>query len=231
MRQKRAPVDVIVVLRFADDIVGGLYTAKRDCRSVSGGTYGTHEKFNLKLHPEKNADFWSGLMRFEQRQWQWKGNTGARSLLGFTTHLCEEAGATDGSRCCGQTIRKRLQTKTERVKAELQRRDDENPSRSIGSGVQGQWCVDTSLLRVAHEPNGRCISSVPSSGGFGIARSRAAQKGPVLWHRMLRASINSLASCDYPCHPITWSHGVLTRKRRMRESRLSGSVEGVMSDS
>jgi len=116
--------------------------------------------------------------------------------------------------------------RTERDKAELQATDAIQPHPEVPSGCKlGGWT--SSVLRGRHLTRGISLS-VPSRAALASRAVRRSQKGRVLWDRMRRL-INSLASCAYPLSSLSpASHGrPHLSKSRMRESRLSGSVEGL----
>ena len=118
-RQKRAHGDVIVV-RFADDIVVG-FNSKADADQFRAELTERMQKFNLELHPEKTRLLEFGPYAIDQRQWRGEGKPETFNFLGFT-HICVKKKSNGRFTVLRQTIRKRLQTKLNAVKAELQRR-------------------------------------------------------------------------------------------------------------
>src|SRR5260221_4412003 len=78
-------------------------------------------KFNLELHPEKTRLLEFGPFAIDQRQWRGEGKPETFNFLGFT-HICVKKRSNGRFTVLRQTIRKRLQTKLNEVKAELQRR-------------------------------------------------------------------------------------------------------------
>src|SRR5580704_5952237 len=118
-RQKRARGDVIVV-RFADDIVVGFHS-KADADQFRAELTERMRKFNLELHPEKTRLLEFGPYAIDQRQWRGEGKPETFNFLGFT-HICVKKRSNGRFTVLRQTIRKRLQTKLNEVKAELQRR-------------------------------------------------------------------------------------------------------------
>src|SRR5260370_29651939 len=118
-RQKHAHGDLIVV-RFADDIVVG-FNSKADADQFRAGLTERMRKFNLELHPEKTRLLEFGPFAIDQRRWRGEGKPDTFNLLGFT-HLCVKKRSNGRFTVLRQTIRKRLQSKLNEVKAELQRR-------------------------------------------------------------------------------------------------------------
>jgi len=90
-------------------------------------------KFNLELHPKKR-DFWSLVRMRSTNGSGWRRETGDVQLSWLHTHLCEEEEQRTFT-VLRQTIRKRLQTKLNEVKAELQRRMHE-PIPEVGKWLQ-----------------------------------------------------------------------------------------------
>jgi len=118
-RQKRAHGDVIVV-RFADDIVVGFHS-KADADQFRAKLTERMRKFNLELHPEKTRLLEFGPYAIDQREWRGEGKPETFNFLGFT-HICVKKRSNGRFTVLRQTIRKKLQTKLNEVKAELQRR-------------------------------------------------------------------------------------------------------------
>src|ERR1700735_4038265 len=118
-RQKRAHGEVIVV-RFADDIVVG-FNSKADADQFRTELSERMTKFHLELHPEKTRLLEFGPYAIDQRQWRGEGKPETFNFLGFT-HICVKKRSNGRFTVLRQTIRKRLQTKLNEVKAELQRR-------------------------------------------------------------------------------------------------------------
>src|ERR1700688_2845725 len=118
-RRKQAHGDVIVV-RFADDIVVG-FQSKADADQFQAELTERMRKFNLELHPEKTRLLEFGPHAIDQRQWRGEGKPETFNFLGFT-HICVKKRSNGRFTVMRQTIRKRLQTKLNEVKAELQRR-------------------------------------------------------------------------------------------------------------
>jgi len=83
-------------------------------------------ELNLELHPEKTRLLEFGPFAIDQRQWRGEGKPETFNFLGFT-HICVKKRSNGRFTVLRQTIRKRLQTKLNEVKAELQRRMH-NPS-------------------------------------------------------------------------------------------------------
>jgi len=117
-RRKRAHGDVIVV-RFAITSCG--IHSKADADQFRAELTERMRKFNLELHPEKTRLLEFGPYAIDQRQWRGEGKPETFNFLGFT-HICVKKRSNGRFTVLRQTIRKRLQTKLNEVKAELQRR-------------------------------------------------------------------------------------------------------------
>src|SRR6202521_3217177 len=129
-RQKRAHGDMIVV-RFADDIVLG-FQEKSDADQFRVELTERMRKFHLELHPEKTRLLEFGPYAIDSREWRGEGKPETFNFLGFT-HICIKKRSNGRYTVLRQTIRKRLQTKLNEVKAELQRRMHEPIPK------QGKW--------------------------------------------------------------------------------------------
>src|SRR2546425_3055832 len=131
-RQKRAHGDVIVV-RYADDIVVG-FNSKADADQFRAELTERMRKFLLELHPEKTRLLEFGPFAINNRQRRGEGKPETFNFLGFT-HICVKKRSNGMYTVLRQTIRKRLQTKLNEVKAELQRRMHE-PIPELGKWLQ-----------------------------------------------------------------------------------------------
>jgi RNA-directed DNA polymerase len=205
-RQKRAHGDLIVV-RFADDIVVGFHS-KVDADQFRAELTERMRKFNLELHPEKTRLLEFGPYAIDQRQRRGEGKPETFNFLGFT-HICVKKRSNGRFTVLRQTIRKRLQTKLNEVKAELQRRMHE----SIPE--QGKWLqavvrghvryygvpMNHTALWLFHFQVGRL---------WHRALSRRSQNGRVLWDRMRRLITRWLPPPTI-CHPYPLRRmGVIT---------------------
>jgi RNA-directed DNA polymerase len=181
-RQKRAHGDVIVV-RFADDIVVG-FNSKADADQFRAELTERMQKFNLELHPDKTRLLEFGPYAIDQRQWRGEGKPETFNFLGFT-HICVKKKSNGRFTVLRQTIRKRLQTKLNEVKAELQRRMHEPIPE------QGKWlrAVVGGHIRYYGVPmNQAALAIFRFRVGWLWHRSlsRRSQNGRVLWDRMRR---------------------------------------------
>src|SRR5579863_3859168 len=129
-RQKRAHGDVIVV-RFADDIVVG-FNSQADADQFRAELTERMKKFHLELHPEKTRLLEFGPFAIDQRRWRGEGKPETFNFLGFT-HICVKQRSNGRFTVLRQTIRKRMQTKPNELKAELRRRMHEPIPK------QGKW--------------------------------------------------------------------------------------------
>src|SRR5882724_5361068 len=205
-RQKRAHGDVIVV-RFADDIVVGFHS-KADADQFRAELTERMRKFNLELHPEKTRLLEFGPYAIDQRQWRGEGKPETFNFLGFT-HICVKKRSNGRFTVLRQTIRKRLQTKLNEVKAELQRRMHE-PIPEVGKWLQA---VVRGHIRYYGGPrNHNALWVFRSQVGrlWHRALSRRSQNGRVLWDRMRRL-ITRWLPLPTVCHPYPLRRmGVIT---------------------
>jgi group II intron reverse transcriptase/maturase len=205
-RQKRAHGDVIVV-RFADDIVVG-FNSKADADQLRAELTERMQKFNLELHPEKTRLLEFGPYAIDQRQWRGEGKPETFNFLGFT-HICVKKKSNGRFTVLRQTIRKRLQTKLNEVKAELQRRMHEPIPE------QGKWlrAVVGGHIRYYGVPmNQPALALFRFRVGWYWHRSlsRRSQNGRVLWDRMRRL-ITRWLPLPTVCHPYPLRRmGVIT---------------------
>jgi RNA-directed DNA polymerase len=205
-RQKRAHGDVIVV-RFADDIVVG-FNSKADADQFRAELTARMQKFNLELHPDKTRLLEFGPYAIDQRQWRGEGKPETFNFLGFT-HICVKKKSNGRFTVLRQTIRKRLQTKLNEVKAELQRR----MHKPIPE--QGKWlrAVVGGHIRYYGVPMNRpALAMFRFRVGWLWHRSlsRRSQNGRVRWDRMLRL-ITRWLPLPTVCHPYPLRRmGVIT---------------------
>jgi len=205
-RQKRAHGDVIVV-RFADDIVIG-FNSKADADQFRVELTERMQKFNLELHPEKTRLLEFGPYAIDQRRWRGEGKPETFNFLGFT-HICVKKKSNGRFTVLRQTIRKRLQTKLNEVKAELQRRMHQPIPE------QGNW------LRAVVGGHFRYYGVPMNQPALAIFRfrvgwywhrslSRRSQNGRVRWDRMRRL-ITRWLPLPSVCHPYPLRRmGVIT---------------------
>jgi len=195
-RQKRAHGDVIVV-RFADDIVVG-FNSQADADQFRAELTERMKKFHLELHPEKTRLLEFGPHAIDQRQWRGEGKPETFNFLGFT-HICVKKRSNGRFTVLRQTIRKRLQTKLNEVKAELRRRMHEPIPK------QGKW------LRAVVGGHSRYYGVPMNQPALAVFRfrvgwlwhrslSRRSQNGRVLWDRMRRL-ITRWLPMPSVCHP------------------------------
>ena len=205
-RQKRAHGDVIVV-RFADDIVVG-FNSQADAEQFRAELTERMQKFHLELHPEKTRLLEFGPYAIDQRQWRGEGKPETFNFLGFT-HICVKKRSKGRFTVLRQTIRKRMQTKLNEVKAELQRRMHEPIPE------QGKWlrAVVGGHSRYYGVPmNQPALALFRFRVGWSWRRSlsRRSQNGRVLWDRMRRLITRWLPLATV-CHPYPLRRvGVIT---------------------
>jgi group II intron reverse transcriptase/maturase len=193
---KRSHGEVSVV-RFADDIVLG-FQEKSDADQFRAELTERMRKFNLELHPEKTRLLEFGPYAIDQRRWRGEGKPETFNFLGFT-HICVKKRSNGRFTVLRQTIRKRLQTKLNEVKAELQRRMHEPIPE------QGKWlqAVVRGHFRYYGVPrNQPALAVFRFRVGWLWHRwlSRRSQNGHVLWDRMRRL-ITRWLPLPSVCHP------------------------------
>jgi len=205
-RQKCAHGDLIVV-RFADDIVVGFHS-KADADQFRSELTERMRKFNLELHPEKTRLLEFGPYAIDQRQWRGEGKPETFNFLGFT-HICVKKRSNGRFTVLRQTIRKRLQTKLNEVKTELQRRMHE-PIPEVGKWLQAVVRGHIRYYGVPQNYNALWIFRFQVGRLWHRALSRRSQKGRVLWDRMRRL-ITRWLPVPTLCHPYPLRRmGVLT---------------------
>jgi RNA-directed DNA polymerase len=195
-RRKRAHGEVIVV-RFADDIVLG-FQEKSEADQFRAELTERMRKFNLELHPEKTRLLEFGPHAIDNRKWRGEGKPETFNFLGFT-HICVKKRSNGRFTVLRQTIRKRLQTKLNEVKAELQRRMHETIPE------QGKWlqAVVGGHIRYYGVPmNTPALALFRFRVGWLWHRSlsQRSQNGRVLWDRMRRLIARWLPPPSV-CHP------------------------------
>jgi RNA-directed DNA polymerase len=205
-RRKRAHGEVIVV-RYADDIVVG-FNSKADAEQFRAELTERMRKFNLELHPEKTRLLEFGPFAIDQRQWRGEGKPETFNFLGFT-HICVKKRSNGRFTVLRQTIRKRLQTKLNEVKAELQRRMHE-PIPEQGKWLQAVVRGHIQYYGVPLNQHALWIFRFQVGGLCHRALSRRSQNGRVLWDRMRRL-ITRWLPAPLVCHPYPLRRmGVIT---------------------
>jgi RNA-directed DNA polymerase len=205
-RQKCAHGDVIVV-RFADDIVVG-FRDKADADQFRVELTERMRKFNLELHPEKTRLLEFGPHAIDQRQWRGEGKPETFNFLGFT-HICVKKRSNGRFTVLRQTIRKRLQTKLNEVKVELQRRMHE-PIPEVGKWLQAVVRGHIRYYGVPMNQPALYLFRFQVGRLWHRALSRRSHKGRVLWDRMRRL-ITRWLPLPTVCHPYPLRRlGVLT---------------------
>src|ERR1700740_1269576 len=205
-RQKRAHGEVIVV-RYADDIVVG-FNSKADADQFRVELTERLKKFPLDMHPEKTRLLEFGPFAIDQRQWRGEGKPETFNFLGIT-HICVNKRSNGRFTVLRQTIRKRLQTKLNEVKAELQRRMHE-PIPELGKWLQAVVRGHLRYYRVPLNQSALWIFRFQVGRLWHRALSRRSQNGRVLWDRMRRL-INRWLPVPTVCHPYPLRRmGVIT---------------------
>jgi len=205
-RRKRAHGDVIVV-RFADDIVVGFHS-KADADQFREELTERMRKFNLELHPEKTRLLEFGPNAIDQREWRGEGKPETFNFLGFT-HICVKKRSNGRFTVLRQTIRKRLQTKLNEVKAELQQRMHE-PIPDQGKWLQAVVRGHTRYYGVPMNQPALQVFRYRVGWLWHRSLSRRSQNGRVLWDRMRRLITRWLPAPSV-CHPYPLRRmGVIT---------------------
>ena len=153
------------------------------------------KKFHLELHPDKTRLLEFGPFAIDNRQRRGEGKPETFNFLGFT-HICVKKRSNGRFTVLRQTIRKRLQTKLNEVKAELQRRMHE-PIPEVGKWLQAVVRGHIRYYGVPMNQPALCDFSVPGRTGSGIAPCRGAARPAASCGIVCGAS--SLAGC--PCLP------------------------------
>src|SRR4029077_16251978 len=195
-RQKRAHGDVVVV-RFADDIVVG-FNSQADAEQFRTELTERMKKFHLELHPEKTRLLEFGPFAIRNRQKRGEGKPEESHFLVFT-HICVKKRSNGMYTGLRQTIRKRLQTKLNEVRAELQRR------MHAPVPQQGKWlggCVGGHFRYYGVPMNQPALTIFRFQVGrlWHRSLSRRSQNGRVLWDRMRRI-ITRWLPMPSVCHP------------------------------
>jgi hypothetical protein len=205
-RQKRAHGDVIVV-RYADDIVVG-FNSKADADQFRAELTERMQKFHLELHPEKTRLLEFGPYAIDQRQWRGEGKPETFNFLGFT-HICVKKRSNGRFTVLRQTIRKRLQTKLNEVKAELRRRMHE-PIPDQGKWLQAVVRGHVRYYGVPMNQPALAVFRFRVGWLWHRSLSRRSQNGGVGWDRMRRL-ITRWLPLPAVCHPYPLRRmGVIT---------------------
>ena len=205
-RRKHTQGDMIVV-RFADDIVLG-FEQKSDADQFRAELTERMGKFNLELHPEKTRLLEFGPHAIDSREWRGEGKPETFNFLGFT-HICVKKRSNGRYTVLRQTIRKRLQTKLNEVKAELQRRMHE-PIPGQGKWLQAVVRGHIRYYGVPMNTPALWLFRFQVGWLWQRALSRRSQNGRVLWDRMRRL-INRWLPPPRVCHPYPLRRmGVIT---------------------
>lgn len=195
-RRKNAHGDMIVV-RFADDIVLG-FQVKSDADRFRAELTERMRKFNLELHPEKTRLLEFGPYAIDNRKRRGEGKPETFNFLGFT-HICVKKRSTGRFTVLRQTIRERLQTKLNEVKAELRRRMHE-PIPDQGKWLQSVVRGHIRYYGVPMNTPALWLFRSQVAWLWHRTLSRRSQCGHVLWDRMRRLITRWLPLARV-CHP------------------------------
>src|SRR6266853_1340504 len=196
-----------IVVRFADDIVVGFHS-KADADQFRAELTERMRKFNLELHPEKTRLLEFGPFAIDQRQWRGEGKPETFNFLGFT-HICVKKRSNGMYTVLRQTMRTRLQTKLNEVKAELQRRLHE-PVPELGKWLQAVVRGHTRYYGVPMNHSALALFRFQVGRLWHRALSRRSQNGRIRWDRMRRL-ITRWLPLPTVCHPYPLRRmGVIT---------------------
>ena len=174
----------LVITRYADDFVVG-FQYRADAERFRRELTERLAQFSLQLHPEKTRLIEFGRFATEQRARREQGSPETFDFLGFT-HICGKS--RKGKFLLERhTARKRMRTKLQEVKAELQQR------RHLPIPVQGLWL--RSVLRGffayhAVPTNSRALRVFRTEVEKHWLRSlrRRGQRDRTTWQRLRRLS-------------------------------------------
>jgi RNA-directed DNA polymerase len=175
----------VIIVRFADDIVLG-FQRKAEADQFRAVLTERMRKFHLELHPEKTRLLEFGPFAIDNRQQRGEGKPETFNFLGFT-HICVKKRSHGRFTVLRQTIRKRLQTKLNEVKAELQRRMHE-PIPEQGKWLQAVVRGHIRYYGVPLNQPALAIFRFRVGWLWHRALSKRSQNGQVLWDRMRRLS-------------------------------------------
>jgi RNA-directed DNA polymerase len=195
-RRKRAHGEIIVV-RYADDIVVG-FQGRAEADQFRVELTERMKKFNLELHPEKTRLLEFGPFAIQNRQRRGEGKPETFNFLGFT-HICVKKRSNGMYTVLRQTIRKRLQTKLNEVKAEMQRRMHE-PIPEQGKWLQAVLRGHNRYYGVPMNKPALVLFRFRVGWLWHRALSKRSQNGQVLWTRMRRLITRWLPPASV-CHP------------------------------
>lgn len=129
-REQKAQGDMIIV-RYADDIVLG-FEHRGEAAAFLKQMGERLREFGLELHPEKTRLIEFGRFAAEDRKGRGEGSPETFNFLGFT-HMCGKNQKGGWFQVKRKTIKKRLRSKLQALKQELQQRRHEKIS------VTGKW--------------------------------------------------------------------------------------------
>jgi group II intron reverse transcriptase/maturase len=181
-RKKQARGQVIVV-RYADDFVLG-FEHRHEAEQFLVDLKQRFSQFGLELHPEKTRLIEFGRFAASNRDRRGRGKPETFDFLGFT-HSCAKTRKTGSFVVLRRTMRKRMQSKLQEVKAQLRRR------RHTTLGEQAEYlrAVVRGHLQYYGVPR-----NLPALNAFRWALgrlwwrslSRRSQRGRITWERMAR---------------------------------------------
>ena len=225
-RRRVAHGDMVVV-RFADDFVVG-FQHREEAQRVLDDLRDRFARFGLSRHPDKTRLIEFGRYADPNRRGRGDGKPETFNFLGFT-HSCGKT-RKGWFMVRRHTMRRRWQAKLHEVRTELRRRlHDPIPEhgRYLRSVLVGHTRYD------GVPRNGPSLSAFRGALTY-VWRTvlrRRSQTARLTWSRMARYAARWLPIphiCrPYPNRRLAF---VTQGKSRMRQSRTSGSVEGVLSD-
>ena len=222
-RSRRARGDVVVV-RYADDFIVG-FQHRDEAEQFLVELRERFAKFGLELHPDKTRLVEFGRYARSNRARRGQGKPETFNFLGFT-HICAETDA-GRFRLLRKTERTRRRAKLAAVKTELRRRMHEpvpEQGAYLGAVVRGHL----QYYGVAGNSHAVALFRFLVIRLWHRTLCRRSQTGRVKWTRMARYVARWIPPARVVRRTPDTRHYVITRgKSRMRETRPSGSVQGV----
>lgn len=199
--RKRKTNGEVIIIRYADDTIVG-FQYETDAKAFYHDLKNRLEKFGLKLHPEKTRTIRFG--KYAQSQCKQMGIRKPETFdfLGFT-HYCGRSWKTGNFVLGRKTIKKKMRSKLQEIKAELRKR----LHRSIGE--TGRWLariLKGHLNYFSVPGNGKSINSFFYRVSWYWLRSlrRRSQRSAMTWERYAK-----LKKLFFPkiqiIHPRPWA--------------------------
>ena len=225
-RRRQTNGDVVLV-RFADDIVGG-FQYRSDAERFLAEFRARLAKFGLELHPDKTRLIEFGRFAVENRRRRGEGKPETFDFLDFTHSSDQDEGKFIVLR---QTKKRRMRRKLKEVKAQLRRRLHD-PIEEVGAYLRS---VVTGHFRYYGVPrNGPALTSFRHAVLWLWWRSLQRRSQRHRSRRKLRRRFKRWVSLFIPSAHILQPYPeqrlrVITQGRSpVRQPRSLGSVEGAV---